>query len=245
MDFLFYKQNIGQDENVFFEEVQRQFDKEFKIKSSELNLLVEKIKTIKSSNVIKKIFEEAYKVIDCKLKNPHLLSKSQLKNQNTTSLCLLHKNIIGITKFSSKVKINSNITQIQKFTISQNRVNIPWFNYYHYTHWSNKTFPNVLLTSDTFLLKPVQVTSFIEHYKHYWNEFWLFQIPHHGSENNSDRLLHSNIPLRAYNFINYGISKSSKHPSQSVINHLVATGHSVRLIPVTQYQGLFFELIYL
>ncbi len=242
MEFLFYKRNVGQNEKDFFKEIQVQFNQQFGVDSINLQSLVEKIKTIKNANVIKNIFNNAWEVTKQNLTNLCLLNKSEIKNLNTTSLCVLHKNLINISK--SDKSFHPKITQIQKFISPQNRVNIPWFNYYHSIDWSNKTFPNVLLTSDTFLLKNVQVDPFIKHYKHYWNDFWLFQIPHHGSEKSSDSLLHSNIPLRAYNFINYGIPNKDKHPSQSVIKDLVATGHSVRLIPVTQYQGLFFELIY-
>ncbi|MEA5405943.1 hypothetical protein VB776_23595 [Arcicella sp. DC2W] len=255
MEFLFYKRNIGEEDKDFFDKIEKLFFAKYALQLSDLSAehkldkIIEIIKGINSfkGSGLQQIFVDAQKEISSqadKIKKEPLEEKEpqylDIKDSNTTSLCLLHKNLIsGLSKNQQ-----SRTTQIQKFMTPQNRVNIPWFNYYHYSHWSNKTFPNVLLTSDTFLLKPVQVTPFREHYKYYWNDFWLFQIPHHGSEKSSDSLLHSNIPLRAYNFINYGIPNTDKHPDQSVIKDLVATGHSVRLIPVTQYQGLFFELIY-
>lgn len=240
MELLFYKRKIGQSDKDFFDKIEDLFCIKYSLEKSasehQLDAIVNVIKNIKSSSPLKKIFIEAKQKI---APTPPQKTKQYLKiiDPNTTALCLLHKNLVD----GLKQNRYNRVTQTQKFVTPQNRINIPWLNY---THWNNKTFPNVLLTSDTFLLNPVQVTPFVAHYKHYWNDFWLFQIPHHGSEKNSDSLLHSNIPLWAYNFINYGIPNKDKHPNQSVINSLVATGHSIRLISITQYQGLSFEIGY-
>ncbi|MCX8524676.1 hypothetical protein OF897_12205 [Chryseobacterium formosus] len=103
-------------------------------------------------------------------------------------------------------------------------------------------FPNALLTSDSFLLEKDDINPFISHYERYWGDFWLFQIPHHGSEKNSDGNLHSHLRSIQNCFINYGIGNIHKHPSADVIHSLVATGNSSKIIPVNQNLGMRFQL---
>ena len=176
----------------------------------------------------------------------------KINDLNTTALCLLHRNLRGIFDF---LEINykhyfdycdGSIRQIQKFMSS--RLETIWRGdrYWHYRKWLDDDhfiYPNVLLTSDIFLLTQQQVTEFLNKYQHYWNDFWLFQVPHHGSENNGDKLLYANIPTFTSNFINYGIGNRDAHPSKSVIYDLIATGNSSRLIPINQFSGLVFEFI--
>ena len=109
-------------------------------------------------------------------------------------------------------------------------------------HAYNFIYPNVLLTSDSFLLTEAQVSEFMNHYRNHWDDYWLFQIPHHGSEKNSNGILHSLIPKKATNFINYGIGNRDDHPCSNVINSLVTTGNSVKLISINQFTGIRFNL---
>lgn len=242
MKFLFYKRSIGQGEKDFFDKIEELFRIKYEIQTDELDEIVDRVKNIESfsGSPLKEIFIKAKKEKIDPIKPKKLKQFLKIIDPNTTSICLLHKNLISNLHQNK----HGRIMQIQKFITPQNSVIIPWCRFLQNTYGLNNNFPNVLLTSDTFLLKDVQVDPFLKHFQNYWNDFWLFQIPHHGSKKSSNFLLHSNIPSRAYNFINYGIPNKDKHPDQSVIYDLVATGHSVRLIPVTQYQGLFFELIY-
>ncbi|MCU7549827.1 hypothetical protein OCK74_11915 [Chitinophagaceae bacterium LB-8] len=259
MEFLFYKRAISNKEEDFFKEVEILFYKKFGIDNSlpvkeKLQETIEKVKGINSATSIKAIFKEA-------AKNVVLITKERIKidDLNTTALCLLHRNLNGIFDF---LEIDykeydyyfdfyhKNIRQIQKFMPSSSRLETIWTGvngyYRHYREWLDNGhffYPNVLLTADTFLLTKEQVTEFLNKYQHYWNDFWLFQIPHHGSENNGDKLLHSSIPVRSYNFINYGIGNRDAHPSERVIKDLVATGNSSRLVSVNQVSGLVFEFI--
>jgi beta-lactamase superfamily II metal-dependent hydrolase len=93
------------------------------------------------------------------------------------------------------------------------------------------------------LLKEQDVKEFYNHYKNYWDDYWLFQIPHHGSQNNSNGILHSQISSFSTNFINYGIGNRDNHPNSSVIKSLIITGNSTKLIPINQFQGIRFNLV--
>lgn len=261
MEFLFYRRKISVDDTEFFETIKDEFFKEFSIteelKGKELLIkIAEVVKGITSAKRIKPIFIEAKKAMGLKSKKDVI----EIENMNTTSLCLFHRNLNGMFDLQGISKEmwkhlpnrwsnlnNWNFYQIQKF-ISGSRIESkmhlePSFYWACRNNESNFIFPNVMLTADSFLITSTQVSEFINHYKNYWGNFWLFQIPHHGSEKSSDKLLHSHIPSHSFNFINYGIGNTFSHPSPSVINDLVATGNSTRLIPINQYMGLKFQFV--
>lgn len=264
MEFLFYKRTIGDDEEKFYEKVKELFFIKFSIDSSvdvanHLAKIVNEVKKINSGTKIKEIFTKAKDVKDFEK-----FKKVTITDLNTTVLSLLHKNLDGIFHFigytSDTVKRHyydilnhfeiSGITHIQKYISADgSRIETQnFFNRYPFPHYSdyqlNKfIYPNVLLTSDSFLLTNNQVDEFINHYRNNWDDYWLFQIPHHGSEKNSDGILHSLIPKSATNFINYGLGNIHDHPSSNVINSLVTTGNSVKLISINQFTGICFNLI--
>lgn len=257
MDFLFYKRSIGKSEIAFYEVVQSLFFAEYKIDKTlqGQNLhdrIVEVVKGIKSGTRLREIFVEAKKTIGLK-------SNSELKIEdlNTTALCLLHRNLIGLLSIAGitreqwenySFRFNrGEITSIAKFISNKpSRVERTYHGYYRHWNFINRMdnlfiYPNVMLTSDSFLLTTTQVEEFLNHYTNYWNCFWLFQIPHHGSDKSSNKLLHTNIPHEAMNFINYGVDNRHKHPSASTVHDLVATGQSINMIPINEYNGLRFS----
>lgn len=256
MEFVFYRRSIGVNEEVFFNKVKELFFEEFKINSELtdvelLPILVNKIKSIRSATKIKEIFKKAIEAVSfVPIKGLDLL------NMNSTALCMLHRNLDGLYDLFGFGKDKypffldcCNITKVQKIApdISLRIVN-NLFEYPYHHRYRNEMFrfPNVLLTSDSFLLTPNQVTEFLTHYQNYLEKFWLFQIPHHGSKNNSDKLLLSQILPHRHLFINYGIIKhwggTWKHPSTELINDVVATGHSSNLISVNETTGLIFGI---
>ena len=264
MEFLFYRRTVGKDEEKFYDKVKELFFEKFSIDSNidevnHLDVIMSEVKKIDSGTKIKDIFKEA-KEVDGFEKFKGL----DIVDLNTTALSLLHKNLDGIFLFVgcpvdtfrrhyydmlNHFAINE-ITHIQKFISSdgsrvetQNFHNTYPFPYYYDNNPTNNfIYPNVLLTSDSFLLTQTQVNEFMNHYRNHWNDYWLFQIPHHGSEKNSNGILHSVIPKKITNFINYGIGNRDDHPSSSVINSLVATGNSVKLISINQFSGIRFNL---
>ena len=264
MEFLFYRRTVGKDEEKFYDKVKELFFEKFSIDSNidevnHLDEIMSEVKKIDSGTKIKDIFKEA-KEVDGFEKFKGL----DIVDLNTTALSLLHKNLDGIFLFVgcpvdtfrrhyydmlNHFVING-ITHIQKFISSdgsrvetQNFHNTYPFPYYYDNNPTNNfIYPNVLLTSDSFLLTQTQVNEFMNHYRNHWNDYWLFQIPHHGSEKNSNGILHSVIPKKVTNFINYGIGNRDDHPSSSVINSLVATGNSVKLISINQFSGIRFNL---
>lgn len=261
MEFLFYRRHAGRNQEKFYEKVSELFYRKFSITSSEgdadhFGNVMRAIKKIGSASQIAPLFEEA-------LSEPDFQRARgvALLNMNTTALSLLHKNLVGLFRYSgySDEMINhdlyyflnhhdSQITRIQKFrSLDSSRIETPMdFDLHRYFYSYHRTgrfvFPNVLLTSDSFLLRKKQVQEFINHYKNYWNDYWLFQIPHHGSKKNSNGILHSLIHPGACDFINYGTTNSYNHPSSAVIKSLMITGRAVRLVPVNEFSGMRFCL---
>ena len=262
MEFLFYKRSIGEKEELFFEKVKELFYKKYLINASLsgkelLTEIIAKVKEIRSGTQIKNIFKEAKKIVGFKG-----FQGLDLVDLNTTALCMLHRNLTGIFDFLNYPEREGEhlsalyyydsveIIQIQKF-ISRKSSRVETKHFYHLDYfWGNDYFnrkdrfvyPNALLTSDSFLLSSDQVDKFLIHYENYWGEFWLFQIPHHGSQENSDENLYANIPGHSNCFVNYGIGNRDSHPSANVISDLVATGKSTKLISVNQFSGLRFGL---
>lgn len=263
MEFLFYRRVVGEDEEKFYDKVKELFFKEFSIDPgiddvNNLDNIISEVKEINSGTKIKKIFKEA--------KDTEGFEKFKdiaIIDLNTTALSLLHKNLEGIFHFigypSSATKRHfynilrhfeiTGVTHIQKYlSPDTSRVETQnFFNRYPFQDYYNSdrnkfVYPNVLLTSDSFLLTQAQVSEFMNHYRNHWDDYWLFQIPHHGSERNSNGILHSLIPKKSNNFINYGIGNRDNHPSSNVINSLVAAGNSVKLISINQFSGIRFNL---
>lgn len=250
MEFIFYRKQVASDEKALYDEIANLFCKEFKIdlsleKQAFLNATIEAIKKIKAAPRIKNIFREA--------KDKTGISAANLINLNTTALCLLHRNLPGILQLSTDPDRDSQLSfynhnsvayTIHKFVSS--RLETPMLSPYHwhfryYEREYPLIFPNVLLTSDAFLLKKDDLDKFLKHYESYWDDFWLFQIPHHGSEKSSNDALYSHITEVHSCFINYGIGRAD-HPSPSVIRSLVTTGNSSKIIPVNETLGLRFLL---
>lgn len=259
MDFLFYKKSIGNKEKTFYKKVKELFLKQQKINGSLkeeklLEAVSEKIKAISSSTKIVEVFNKAAKEIG--------IPQKEVSNLNTTALCMLHRNLQNIIDYVAEERFdndkfykfwNPGFYHIQKFlTDKSSRIvktnyfpffmdDLPFFKNRFREHEFFR-FPNVLLTSDCFLLEKKEVKAFLEKYTHYFSDFWLFQIPHHGSKENSDAVLHSNIPIKSCCFINYGTNNTHKHPSCEVIESLVVSGLSINLFPVSEFQGIKFDL---
>jgi hypothetical protein len=250
MEFIFYRKKVATDEKELYDEIANLFYKKFTInpsleKQELLNATIEAIKKIKSAPTIKNIFKDA--------ETKAGISGANLRNLNTTALCLLHRNLPGILHLSTDPDRDSKLSfynhnpvayTIHKFNSS--RLEHPLRSTYrwHFRYYEKNNpfiFPNVLLTSDSFLLKKEDVDEFLKHYERYWDDFWLFQIPHHGSEKSSSDRLFSHITAVDSCFINYGIGRAD-HPSPSVIRNLVITGNSSKIIPINETLGLRFLL---
>lgn len=262
MEFLFYRRSVGIEEQQFYEKVSELFHEKFEIKSTYGNPgyfeeLTNEIKNIDSATTIRDIFDSAIKETGFKK-----AGSIDLLDMNTTALSLLHRNLNGILQHlgyredtyarnwqDSIDYYASKVVRIQKFISKddsriETQMDFDPYQYFSYRrHYRGFVYPNVLLTSDSFLLSPIEVQQFVNHYKNYWDDYWLFQIPHHGSKSNSNGILHSMIPEAACNFINYGAANKFKHPSSDVVNSLVATGNSVNLISINEYLGMRFVLI--
>jgi hypothetical protein len=86
-----------------------------------------------------------------------------------------------------------------------------------------------------------EIFLFKNKYQHYLEDFWLMQIPHHGSKYNIKAL-----PLKEWRknheamnyFINYGLKNRDDHPDTEVIDLM----ENQVFFPVHDRQGLEFEL---
>jgi hypothetical protein len=256
MDFLFYRKSFGEKETAFYAHVKSAFLRWKEIDETlppeQLTAAIyESIKTIKSATNIKEIFKDAAAAACITA-----AGGADITDPNTTALCLLHRNLDLLSyaagqRFDHSPYYESSYPtfgQIQKFSAGRSsriRTNEDTSAYYwhHGAHRIDRqVFPNTMLTSDTFLLAAEDVQAFMYKYQRYYPEFWLMQIPHHGSQENSNAILHAQIPGSRRTFINYGTQNTHKHPSDSVILSLVASGLSPNLIPVNEYQGYEFSL---
>lgn len=250
MEFLFYRKNIGPDESLFSQNVLTEFYNRYPNDFANLNyptfeeiihVLINKV----NAKDIKDIFAKAFN------NTPNLtIKKSDLLNLNTTSLNMMCVNYKYIYNWKNNVaNIFHQIHRLQKFDGDKP---IPLYFEGTRTYWRSKNyfggrrsdhFPNIFLTSDSFYLEDSDINELYDRFKNYWREYWLFQIPHHGSQNNINHALLSRIPFNVSKFINYGTKNRDKHPSSKVIEALIVTDHANNLFPINEFQGLQFELI--
>jgi hypothetical protein len=141
-------------------------------------------------------------------------------------------------------KIGGNIFRIhESFFWEWFKYNRRLYNFPYPLPWYPEVIlPNILLTSDAYLKTPDEVDKFLKKYDNYLKEYWLLQIPHHGSRNNADRILFTRISHHVSKFINYGtrhrFEKKYKHPDTELIAELIAAGHGHDTIAVTEHAGL-------
>ncbi|HLN20920.1 MAG TPA: hypothetical protein VK213_07510 [Bacteroidales bacterium] len=256
MEFVFYKRSLGDNEIEFYKKVRQKFCEDYSINDCPdqeifLNKVIEKVKRITSGRLIREIFKESAEGIEIQTRG------RAINDLNTTSLCLLHinnKQFIRslIRRQRRPLDVESNVKFLQK--PDGNRATyftIPAWKYYEPRRGSiflpnrgiqNRRFPNTLLTSDCFLSEQIEVDDFYNKFSSYWGDFWLLQVPHHGSKRSSGRVLFSKIHLFLNLFINYGVKKEWRgkwrHPSSETIMSLTETGHSSELIPVNEFIGI-------
>lgn len=253
MEFLFYKKEIGTNESELYDELYRLFIAQYKkyFTNPERPTIVEIteiVKQIKTATPVKKLFKEAQNNLKfTTFKNVNI------EDLNTTALCLLHRNtrhqetqgLFNKRRYFHREMKAYTIQKFEHLTLPFSRTLVPLNPQYRYH--INNTNPNVFLTSDSFLLRLTDVDALYKRYKNYWDDYWLFQVPHHGSNNNADVTLFSRIPPDTELFINYGVVKAWggkwRHPSSQVITDIISTGHSINVSPVHEYLGLEFEYI--
>lgn len=252
MEFLFYRKNVGPNDEKFFEALFKAFCIKYKLSTtdpSEMNIdeLINKVKDIKNAGPIKELISL--------IKDSFILSVSdtEIKNLNTTALCMLHYNLpdIYILDRSGPYWIEREVKSIQKFDGTNNtRIEDMYDCIFPYVSLhSPKRFPNCLLTSDCFLKTTEDVHAFYNKYQQYWNLIWLFQIPHHGAASSAGLNLLNHLPYRLTKFINYGTThmfiKRWQHPSPQLISDLVASGQSTHLLPVNEFAGFEYGINYI
>ncbi|OFX16469.1 MAG: hypothetical protein A2033_05250 [Bacteroidetes bacterium GWA2_31_9] len=243
MEFLFYQKPLGKREKEFYKKVQKRFENKFSIApNSKFKDYVNAIKKIKKAEIVKNIYEEAFDEL-VRIHPPKPFNKGEISDLNVTSIALLHKNCF----FCNDSKCNRYSSVIQNIIKFNGRVEKSIINqlfdydyYYRNIFYLENKFPNVLLTSDGFFKKETDYKQFYNKFINYWENFWLFQIPHHGSKNNIDKALLSIIPKSTYKFINYGTTNRHKHPSQELIENIIITGNSDKIIPINEFNGIAF-----
>lgn len=260
MEFLFYRKQIGSDDTKFFEQVYKLFlrdhaDDFLKSTLPTIDELINVVKKINSAKKIKDIFREAAKAV-----KGISISLSKLTDMNTTALCLLHHNpknlfrkiideaeatkqSINTLAFATIVK-NVGI----KSTLTEPLVTKTWLNIHELnTPFNISMMPNTMLTSDSFLLNGKDVDAFKKRYEQYWNKFWLFQLPHHGAERNTDLTLLKLVPDYVFSFINYGIQKTWggnwRHPSPKLMENLMMTNLQLAFLKINENTGLKFHYL--
>jgi len=260
MQFIFYKRSLGQNEEKFYKNVYQKFCERHGINNfcdheEFLKQVIEKLMVTRSGRSIREIFSESAQGIAIQTRG------RAINDLNTTSLCLLHINNEQFIKsllrqHRGRFDVDSVVKFLQKpdgsratyFTVPVGKYHDKWRGpiFSLNRRIQSKRFPNTLLTSDCFLSEQKEVVDFYNKFSTYWSDFWLFQIPHHGSKRSSDRALFSRISSNLYLFINYGVKKEWpgkwRHPSAETIVALTETGHSSELMPINEFFGIQFLL---
>ncbi|WP_316835021.1 hypothetical protein [Pedobacter nutrimenti] len=257
MDFLFYRKQIGTADTAFFKKVYELFIQHHAMEFKEpekptIDEIISAVKKVSSAKEVKDLFKKAAKTI-----KGISINVSDLTDMNTTALCLLHHNpkalyrnlrnaarpkkILAHFQFAGIAKNNSVGSNVE-----ENTLNKTWHeNFEIESPYNSLQVPNTLLTSDSFLLKEKDVDAFKKRYEYYWNQFWLFQIPHHGAERNADQTLLKLIPAHAFGFINYGIQKTWggiwRHPSPKLLENLMRTDIQLAFLRINENAGLEFD----
>ncbi len=250
MEFLFYRLKISKSEAEFYDQILLQFLSDHSIETDRpdfLDKVIAAVSGIKGATYIKKLFRNSKKVV-----GGFALTKRDVTNMNTTALCCMHRNSHGMENMVRRMNggdFNSEVYFIEW----KDGLNIPkehltggipvqFFNNWY--DWQ-PGFPNTMLTSDSYLLTSEEVEEFLKRYKNYWNDYFLLQVPHHGSKNNSSINLFSRLRPETIPFINYGIKHKSvkiwRHPDHATITDLTATGFASSIIPVHEFNGLKFH----
>lgn len=264
MEFVFYRREASGDEKAFYKTVFEVFCKRKKINPSDpllVDKLVDALRTVRGATQVKSCYKEAKK-LHPKIK----IAGRDILNMNTTALCMLHKNLPTVFDIFSEQRDaddydfgfqSHRVQKIGKNVFRTHESHIwHWFRYHRDAHYLFHLFywypenilPNVLLTSDSYLKTQEEADGFLTKYRKYLNQYWLLQVPHHGSKNNADRLLFSRIPHHVSKFINYGtrhrFESKYRHPDAELIAELIASGHGHDVIAVTEHTGLitYFEV---
>lgn len=250
MEFLFYRRDLGPQNDAFFKAIYEAFLKKYRLKPSvSLDELNELVKGIRGATNIKKIFRDVKKAF------PGIDPPGRdIADLNTTALCMLHYNLKPIyTSILPVLDWDGEINTIKKFDgTNRTRMEEHMCCLYRYIYgplheeYPFTRFPNCLLTSDTFLKTTGEVDELYNKYRNYWERFWLFQLPHHGSTASAGVELLNQLPrvqLLA-KFISHGAKKIRRwqHPSPQLIADLKAAGHDYHVLPVNEFAGLRFEL---
>lgn len=243
IDFLFYRKKIGVDEQVFYKEVYKNFKSHFFSNNKQEpnpQELTDAIKSLNSATNIKEFYKEAKNNLNFKA-----YKGLDIVNSNTTALCLFHLNKEILNTITKPHCGCCSMVKVQKFKGMTKRIKTLPLDFYDYNYsirwglnWRKFLFPNVLLTSDSFLLEREDASAFFQRYENFWERIWLFQIPHHGSAKNMNTYLLSKLRFHIVPFANYGINNAWNHPSEQLIEDLISTRHSENFITINEFSGL-------
>lgn len=237
MDFLFYKKSLGICEDAFYQEVIDLFLEKYGLtEKSTLEEIMGKVREIRTARPIREIFNKA--------KAKCLPVGVQVGDLNITALCLFHLNRPELYRLTGESRpwFECNVDAIYYFKDHSRPLFVEawpvWLYAGFYPLADKMGFPNVMLTSDTVLLEPADVGAFQYKYQYYLGKQWLTQIPHHGSDNNSDELFFQLVQRPEHVlFVNYGLNNSFGHPSEDIIEWIWNF-----LIPVHERQGIRFRI---
>jgi hypothetical protein len=213
MEFLFYKKSIGPFEERFYRVLEDLFYKREHLSPSDpdfMNKLITILKkSYRSAAPVRSLFKEAAKIIGIPL--------GIATDLNTTALCMLHRNVADLPKKIIVGKPGYLNFKAETHGFYHFKDHVQTFPVRPIYHSGYGSFPNVLLTSDTFLKSSYDLQAFLAKYQYYLNDFWLAQIPHHGSARNCDHTFFDKLHDDCAFFVNYGLNNRHGHPALAVM----------------------------
>lgn len=226
LDFIFYRKKLGDEKfqetyNAYVRDKLIDYSIEAKGHSDEdyLIAIIELKENPKKERSYRDILKEVFEELK---KDGYITStKTSATNPNTTALSMMHReSFYDETIYSEhancsldtehqietlppgKPKLRLiNKTTVDRLIIDRTTKNKDGSFIGQFYSFEKDNSTNTLLTSDSFLKTKSNVEDFLAHYKEFINEVTIFQIPHHGSKNNSSSKLIKDVNFR-YCFIN-------------------------------------------
>jgi|GEM_PF-3488534 len=237
MEFLFYKKDIGIHEEEFFATVEQLFYEKEGITPHDPDLINKVVDTLKagyrSAGPVRRLFNEAARKVG--------VPPSTVIDLNNTALCMLHRNTPGLlARIITTNEQSYRNFKAETFTYHHFKSHTQMLPVWPIYHMLGLGYPNVLLTSDSFLKSSGEIHAFKNKYRHYLDDFWLIQIPHHGSAKSSDNDFFGIVPPECTYFVNYGLNNRHGHPSLSVMQKVLPPNWIGPYL-IHEYQGFQFH----
>ena len=183
------------------------------------NSLLDEIKK-SSDDLIKSIIDSKNKI------NDEALRKVFEEEDSIKNLIAIYKKVFGKNHNSYSMSIYSGPKEPNK--LEEAFLTGCGCSDIHCNELRDKETAHCLYTGDSELKTRINCRKLITYYNSWWDRIGIIQVPHHGSKNNYNTMLHKTVDNKKTIFrlfvISVGLNNSYGHPSVSVINDIKKNG---------------------